>query len=418
MEILQEARKQFDYAVSLRRQIHEHPETSGNETETLKLICRELDSMGIEYVQVPDGGIVGQIHGGRPGKTLLLRADVDALPIEENPENLCRKKVCVSKIPGVSHACGHDAHTAMLLAEARILSEHREELPGTVVLCFEQGEEGGGQVKNLLTYIVEEARIPVDGCFATHVKWDVKTGQISAEPGPVCSGAYGFFIKLRGLTGHGSRPDMAHSVLDCFHAFYTNLNMVRMKYVSPYDVLTFSVGTLHCGSKMNIIPDELDFAGSVRTFNVEGAGAPFMKEFMEILEHETKIHQCTYEITRMKKPLYECDNNRICSGIAKDAVKKYIGKEAVTSADPWMASESMNMYLKLWPGVLTFTGIANEQLGSGANHHTAEFDVDEEGMVYGIAAAVGYTVDFLNYQEEIPFTPYGGPLEDLLDRNI
>ena len=96
--------------------------------------------MGIEYVQIPDGGIIGQIHGGKPGKTVLLRADIDALPIPENPKNLCRDKICVSKNDGVSHACGHDAHTAMLLTEAKILNEHKDELNGSVILCFEQGE--------------------------------------------------------------------------------------------------------------------------------------------------------------------------------------------------------------------------------------------------------------------------------------
>ena len=145
MEIFEEAKKNFDYMVRIRRQMHEHPEVTGQECETLKMIHKELDALGIEHVEVEDGGIIGQIHGGKPGKTVLLRADMDALPIEENPRNLTKEKVCVSKNKGVSHACGHDAHTAMLLAEAKILNEHRDELNGNVVLCFERGEEGGGK---------------------------------------------------------------------------------------------------------------------------------------------------------------------------------------------------------------------------------------------------------------------------------
>lgn len=418
MEILQEAKKNYQYAVSMRRHIHENPEVTGEEVETLKWICKELDSMGIEYVKIPDGGIIGQIHGGKPGKTVLLRADMDALPIQENCKNLSKEKICVSKNPGVSHACGHDAHTAMLLTEAKILNEHKEELNGNVVLCFEQGEEGGGQVRNLLPYIIETAKIPVDTCFATHVKWDVPAGQVSAEPGAVLSGGYGFEIRLHGLTGHGSRPDLAHSVLDCFHAIYSNMNMLRIKYVSPYDILTFSVGVVNCGSKMNIIPDELTFAGTVRTFNVEGAGEAFMKEFMEIIEHETKVHHCTYEILHLPKPLFENYNNPVCSEIAKNAVRKHLGEEALTMTVPWMACESMNMYLKLWPGVISFTGIQSDEIGSGANHHTAEFDVDESGMITGVAAALAYVVEFLNYQGEVPFKPYDRPLKDLVERNL
>ena len=418
MNILKEATDLYDYTLSLRRHIHEYPEVTGEEVETMKLVMKELDSMGIKYVQIPDGGIVGEIKGGKPGKTVLLRADLDALPIKENPMNLKKQKLVVSKNDGVSHACGHDSHTAMLLTEAKILAAHKDELNGNVVLCFEQGEEGGGQVKNILKYVVEEAKYPVDTCFATHVKWDVPTGQVSVEPGAVFAGAYGFNIRLRGLTGHGSRPDLAHSVLDCFNSIYSNINMLRLKYVNPYDILTFSVGTVQCGSKMNIIPDELTFSGTVRTFNVEGAGVPFMHEFMEVVKHETELHHCTYEIIRMPQPLFECYNNPTCSKIAKEAVAKHLGPDAVTTTIPWMASESMNMYLKLWPGVISFTGIMNEELGSGANHHTAEFDIDEKGMITGVAAAISYVTEFLNYEGEVPFTPYSRSLEDLTERNL
>lgn len=418
MEIFNEAKKNFDYAVRIRRHMHEFPEVTGNELETLKLIKHELDTMGIEYVEVPNGGIVGQIHGGKPGKTVLMRADMDALPIQENSRNLSCDKVCVSKNCGVSHACGHDSHTAMLLTEAKILSEHRAELNGNIVLCFERGEEGGGQVGNLLPYIVETMQLPIDTCIATHVKWDVEAGQISAEPGPVFSGGFGFHIRLRGLAGHGSRPDMAHSVLDCFNSIYNHMNMIRMKYVSPTDILTFSVGKVECGTAMNIVPDELTFSGTVRTFNVEGAGASFMKQFMDVIEAECRLNQCTYEIISMRDPLFENYNNEKCSEIARNAIRKYIGEEALTKTQPWMACESFQAYLKYWPGVITFTGIKNDAMGTGANHHTPEFDLDEKGMIYGVSAAIGYVVDFLNYDGEIPFTPYKGNIRELSARNI
>ena len=418
MEIFNEAKKNFDYMVRIRRQMHENPELTGEEYEALKLIKKELDDMGIAYTEVPDGGIVGQIHGGKPGKMVLMRADMDALPIQENSVNLTCNKLCVSGNPGVSHACGHDSHTAMLLGEAKILNAHRDEINGTIVLCFERGEEGGGQVGNLLPYMVETMKLPIDTCIATHVKWDVEAGQVSAEPGPVCSGGYGFSIRLRGLAGHGSRPDMAHSVLDCFNSIYNHMNMIRMKYVSPTDILTFSVGKVECGTAMNIVPDELTFAGTIRTFNVAGAGASFMKQFMEVVEAECKLNQCTYEIISMRDPLFENYNNEACSEIARNAIKKYIGEDALTKAQPWMACESFQAYLKYWPGVITFTGIKNDRLGSGANHHTPEFDLDERGMIYGVAAALGYVVDFLNYEGEIPFTPYEGNIRELSARNL
>ena len=120
----------------------------------------------------------------------------------------------------------------------------------------------------------------------------------------------------------------------------------------------------------------------------------------------------------MPDPLFECQNNAVCSEIAKNAVRKYIGEDAVTVAQPWMASESMQACLRLWPGIITFTGIQSEEAGTGANHHTPEFDVDERGMIYGVAAALGYVKDFLNYDKEIPFKPFEGTLKNLVERNL
>lgn len=155
--------------VRIRRHMHEYPENSGVEYETVKYIASELDALGIEYVVVPEGGIIGQIHGGKPGKTVLLRADMDALPIKESKTNLTKEKVCISKNDGISHACGHDAHTAMLLAEAKILNENKEDLNGNIVLLFERGEEAGGNIRNLLPYAVETMKLKIDTCMATHV---------------------------------------------------------------------------------------------------------------------------------------------------------------------------------------------------------------------------------------------------------
>lgn len=418
MDILKLAQDKYDYAVKIRRHLHENPEVTSFEIHTLELIKNELTGMEIEWTEVPNGGIVGLIHGGRPGRTVLMRADMDALPIQESECNLSGKKVCVSKNPGVSHACGHDMHTAMLLAEAKILNEIKAELHGDVVLCFERGEEGGGQVANLLPYIVDEMKLPIDGCVATHVKWDVEVGKISAEPGPVIAGGYGFRVKLHGLSGHGSRPDLGHSVLDCFHSIYSHMNMNRIKYVAPTEVLTFSIGKVTCGTALNIIPDELVFEGTTRTYNIEGAGEPFMNQFKAVLEAECKLHHCTYEFISMKKPLFECYNNETCAEIAQGAVKKYLGEDALTKAEPWMASESMQAYLKYWPGVITFTGIKNDEMGTGANHHTPEFEVDDRGMIAGITSAVGYVIEFQNYEGEIPFRKFPGTIQDLSSRNF
>lgn len=155
MNILALARAEFPETVRLRRHFHENPELSCREVNTIAFLEAYLKELEIPTVNVPDGGLLGIIDSGKPGKTLLMRADTDALPIAESPENLKEKKVCLSHVPGVSHACGHDGHMAMLLTAGRILAAHKDAFSGKVVLCFERGEEESGDIQNLLPYIVK-----------------------------------------------------------------------------------------------------------------------------------------------------------------------------------------------------------------------------------------------------------------------
>ena len=183
MNILALAQAEFPETLRLRRHFHENPELSCREVNTIAFLEAYLKDLGIPTINVPDGGLLGIIDSGKPGKTLLMRADTDALPIAESPENLKGPKVCLSQVPGVSHACGHDGHMAMLLTAARILVSHKEAFAGKVVLCFERGEEESGDIQNLLPYIVKESGLTIDGCYATHVRWDCRQGKCPSPPG-------------------------------------------------------------------------------------------------------------------------------------------------------------------------------------------------------------------------------------------
>lgn len=418
MEILQLVRNNFTELVNLRRYLHKHPELSGCEEQTVAYIEMKLSGYGIAYTTVPNGGVVGVIEGCKPGKTLLLRADMDALPIKESACNLQNEKICLSENEGVSHACGHDAHTAMLLVASKILQQQRQNWPGKIVLCFERGEEGAGNIKYLLDYIENYSDLKIDGCYGTHVRWNVPVGKMVIQSGAVMAGGFGFEIRLTGRGGHGSRPDMANSPLDCFTAIYHNVNMLRLRKVTPFECLTFSIGKVYCGEKLNIVPDELTFAGTARFFDLEAAGQPFIDEFLKIVVNECSSFGCTFEVLHMPKPIYEVRNDPVCTKLAQQAVTKCLGTEVLTDVEPWMASETMSTYLKLYPGVFTFTGIANAAKGTGANHHTPEFDVDEDGMLTGAAAAIAYALEFLNYPEEIAFTRNIVSVKDLTSRNI
>ena len=275
MNILALAKAEYPETVRLRRHFHENPELSCREVHTIAFLEAYLKELGIPTVNVPDGGLLGIIDSGKPGKTLLMRADTDALPIAESPENLKERKVCLSHVPGVSHACGHDGHMAMLLTAGRILTAHKEAFAGKVVLCFERGEEESGDIQNLLPYIVKESGLTIDGCYATHVRWDLPAGKVSITPGAVMGGGCSFVIRLKGTFGHGARPDLANNPMDCFAALYQQLNEFRQRKVDPFECLTFSLGFVHSGEKYNVIPEDLTFGGTARFFNYEKAGKPF-----------------------------------------------------------------------------------------------------------------------------------------------
>lgn len=412
------AEAEYNETVRLRRHFHEYPELSNQEVHTIDFLEKYLQSLGIAPVNIPDAGLIGVIDSGKPGKTLLMRADTDALPIAENPRNLLRPKACVSRVAGCSHACGHDAHMAMLLTAARILMAHKEAFKGRVVLCFERGEEENGDIQNLLPWIVHRSGLAIDGCYATHVRWDMPAGTVSIMPGVVMAGGISFIVELKGTFGHGARPDLANSPIDCFHAIYDELSSFRMRRIDPFECLTFSLGFVHSGKKYNVIPETLTFGGTARFFSYEKAGRPFEDFLHRTLERFTAFHGCTYEITHMPKALYEAHNNAACARLGRQAILRDLGSQAVKDPAPWMASESFALFERLYPGVLSFTGIANAETGCGANHHTPEFDLDERGLVAGSAMAVSYALAFLNHDGEIPFTPTTESVEELARRNV
>ena len=401
-----------------RRWLHEHPELSGQETRTIDYITSRLESLGLSIYVIPQGGVIGVLNEKKEGPCVLLRADCDALPIMESEKNLKRPRSCVSSAPGVMHACGHDAHMAMLLAAARTLSELRDELPGSVLFVFERGEEVGGKgfLENLLPFI--EERFAVSTCYATHVRWDIPAGKIAVPSGAAMAGAFGFDVTIVGRGGHGSRPDLAVSPVDCFCAIHQQLQALRMRAVAPDQVLTYSLGVVEAGQQANVIPESLRFAGTVRTFDTARAGERFAKEMKSIIEHTCAAHGCTYTLTHFSKPLYEVYNHPKAAEFARQAIAQGVGMGALGMCEPWMASESMSAYLKLWPGVLVFTGVRNEEKGCGANHHTPEFDVDEGALVYGAAAAVAYTQAYLTKKPEYGFRREVVSMLDLVSRSI
>lgn len=399
-----------------RRYLHANPELSGQETKTADYVVSALEALGMSIHIVPNGGVIGVLNEKKDGPCVLLRADIDALPIQESTQNLKGPRSVVSQNPGVMHACGHDAHTAMLLCAARVLTRMKDELAGSVLFVFERGEEIGGKgfIENLLPYIDEH--FSVDACYATHVRWDIPSGKVVVLDGPVMAGAFGFDVTIHGRGGHGSRPDLASSPIDCFCAIHQQANALRMRVVDPEQVLTYSLGVVKAGEQKNIIPDSLRFAGTVRTYDVAGSGERFAAALHQIIDSACAAHGCEAEYHAFTRPIYETHNDPQAAQLARQAIEKHVGAEALVSGTRWMATESMSAYLKLWPGVLSFTGIKNEALGCGANHHTPQFDVDEAALAPGAAAACAFAVEFLASRPEMTFKRRIVSMQDLVAR--
>lgn len=390
-QIFTRAQAVLPYAVEMRRRFHTYPECGpAEQVHTMETIERELAAMGIDHVRVAGGGVLGFI--GEGGVTLLLRSDIDALPIQESENNLAGKRVCVSAVPGVMHGCGHDAHTAMLLAEAKLLKEMEGELPGRVVLLFEEGEEGYGNIQQICRYI-QQNELHIDGCYAAHTRWDLPTGQIGVCGAAAMAGLLQFDISIDGRGGHGSRPDLAANPIDCFHHIFSGMDMLRMRFAGPDVGLAHSVCMVQAGSTHNVIPEHLKASGTVR-FTQLDSGRRFLNKLRLLCAHSGEVFGCSAAL-HCPSFLLPTLNSEPCAVLLRQAAGEALGAERIAPCDMWMASDSFCYMSSMYPSVYAFVGIRNEAKGTGANHHQPTFDVDEDAMAYGVAAAVSYALAFL-----------------------
>ena len=406
MKILTLAQENAKLVCSLRHHLHQHPELSGQEFETLQFIRTHLNEYNIPYEEIKNGGILAFLGDAGRGKTVLLRGDMDALPMQEAPNNTKTAKSCpISQVPGVAHTCGHDAHTAMLLTAGKILKQHEEEIPGRIILCFERGEEGGNNL--------EREKLQIDGCHALHVTPVIPAGKIAALYGPVTAGCFSYEITLTGKGGHGSRPDLSNNPLDCFHALYGDLQSIWMRDANPCEPATLAICKVQCGTTWNIIAPTLNFAGNGRFFD-QTTGVAVRKRFLEILEADTNLYGCTYTINSMRGPSFGILNNQECVDVARAGIEKNLGSDVLVEREPEFASESMALMMQLYPGAYCMLGVGNPEQGITANPHNPMFDIDESALVTGVAANISYAMEFLASGCTPLFERYHGTVDDLL----
>ena len=390
MNILDKVLEQEQYVIQTRHYLHQNPELSMEEKETSAFVQKELGKLGIPF-EVVDYGILAVIEGQNKNQMVMLRADMDALSITENNDHL----PFTSKNTGVMHACGHDAHTAMLLGAAHILNNMREELNGSVLLCFQQAEETG---EGALKLIKPMEKYPVKSCFAVHVSSKLETGLINIGIGTTHAASDTFTVTVKGSGGHGSRPDLCKDPLLACAAMVTDIARARANETNPFIPVTISVGSLHVGNQDNVIADSGYFLGTIRSVSKDSR-----KEVLDMLD---RVVQSVASAHRVEAEIVISNSTKIgyntpeLAELCQKSVLKFLSEDKLGVAEPSLGAEDFSEYTDVYPGVFVNIGTKNEKLNTHYPHHHPKFNIDDDGMKNGVALHVQYAVDYLNSLEK------------------
>ena len=379
--------------VADRRHLHEYPELGFEETETMKFVVDRLQALGVEDIRsgIAKTGVTGLVRGTKDGpeKCVLLRADMDALPIDQVSD-----KEYISKTPGVMHACGHDGHTAMLLGAARILTERRDQFSGTVKLLFQPSEEAnhGGAKPMIEAGVLEDPH--VDACFGQHLMSPIPTGFVASMPGPIQASADSFKVTVQGKGGHGAMPHETIDPIMVATDMISGLRTILARNIDPLEPVVVSVCAIHSGKAFNVIPDTAEFGGTVRTFSNENRDLAESR-LRQIVEGIAAAQGATVtiEYDRGYPPTV---NNEEMAALAAKSIVKIVGEDNLFDMKPMMPAEDMSYFLEERPGAYFMTGCRNEAKGIVWPHHHPKFDIDEEALGIGTAALAQVAIDFLN----------------------
>ncbi len=386
-EIIRLSEEKRDYVIECRRTVHRYAEPGGKERKTSRFIRQELEEKGLRVLKAGDTGLIAVLDTGKEGAHILLRADMDALPIPEAGENLTQKRACISENKGTCHACGHDAHTAMLLGAVRILADNREKLTGVVYACFESGEETGSGVGDMIEALKQ---FRIDTCFALHVYSELESGRICVEPGARMAGTSVIDLLVKGRGGHGARPDLAANPVFCAAAMLNNLAAAWPNRLDPYEMVTLGITRIQGGDSCNIIPETARVGGTLRFFHEEAAGKA-VAILRKVIDHTAEMNDCMVEYLKAPEDfLSPVVNDQTYAKMAKKRLESLLPEGSVVFSRPWCASETFARYTREYPGVFAYLGIRNEAFGFGAPHHSPYFDVDEEALATGVMAMLAY----------------------------
>ena len=388
MDFRQEAFAIKDECIALRRDFHRHPELGFQEFRTAGIVREYLKSIPLDEVKECSGtGTIGILKGAKPGPTIMLRADMDALPITEQSG-----EPFSSENPGVMHACGHDGHTALLLCEAKILAAHRDEIPGTIAFVFQPNEEDAGAQIMIDDGAMEMAGEP-EAAFGLHLKHNYPIGAIAMCPGPMMASSYYFKVTIRGKGGHGGYPHLCISPIVTAAHVIESIEAFRAFENSVFEPTVISVGMIHGGEKNIVIPNDIQLEGSVRCLHRNHETVH--RRFREIVEQTCALYRCTCDIE------LRCGNSLVYNDpelekLAEACAAETVGAEnLMTENIAVMGGDDMAEFMNGRPGVYYFIGMGDPAKGTDQPNHNDHFRLNEDSLPIAMEMTLRLAMKYL-----------------------
>lgn len=382
--------EQQERMLEVRRDFHRHPELAHREQRTARIIAERLNALGLDDVRTRVGqtGVVGVLNGARPGRHVLLRADMDALPLQEAD----RGQAYRSTQEGVHHACGHDGHMAILLSVAELLAVQRNELQGRVTFVFQPAEERVDGAAGMVRDGALEPR--PDACFGLHLWTELPVGQVDVRPGPIFASADAFAIELCSTGGHAAMPHQAPDPVVAGAELIGALQTLVSRETAPLEPAVITIGSIHGGTAPNIIPSRVELQGTLRVF------APELREhLLKRLDAVVSTVGSTFRVgadLQMWESCPACINDAGMASLVRRAAASVVGAANVTDGQRTMGADDMSVFLNAMPGCYFFVGASNAERGLASPHHSPTFDFDEGALEIGAQTLAGAALEFLH----------------------
>jgi amidohydrolase len=366
-------------AVAVRRDLHMHPELAFEEHRTAGIVAERMRALGLEvHERIGQTGVVGLLDGAQPGPTIMLRADMDALPLTEEND-----VPYVSRNPGVTHACGHDAHVAMLLGAVEVVRERRGELCGRIAFVFQPAEEGGGGALAMLEEGLIE-RFAIERAYGLHVTTIFPSGAFALRPGPLMAAVDSFDLVVEGVGGHGAMPQRAVDPVVVAADLVGGLQRIVSREIDPIEPAVITIGAINGGTTYNVIPPRVALKGTVRTFD-QATRDTMEARIRRIAEHTCAAANATCSLAwHPSYPVTANDPHE--AAFVRATLAAHFGAERVLESPPVMGSEDFSYFAQAVPACFWFLGAGDDE-HRFPNHHPA-FDIDETALGAGIAAHV------------------------------